>query len=165
MVLTFLGIDPGVSGGLAALTEDRELLVREMPDSEHDLWNWLNEYAAWPEDGNDFRTIATIEQVHAFPKQGVTSMFTFGRSYGLLRGMLVAASISFSEVTPRKWQKYLDISPKRQAESKPDFKRRLRNHAQRLFPRYSNVITAKVADAVLLAEYGRRQFSIENDGC
>jgi len=135
----FIGIDPGKSGGIAVLDpQGTPLATTKMLETERDLWAWLQQF-------DDAR--ATIELVHAMPKQGVTSTFTFGRSYGFLRGLLVALTIPFEEVRPQRWQKELGCT------SKGD-KNVTKQKAQQLWPELR--VTHAIADALLIAEYGRR---------
>ena len=91
---------------------------------------------------------ATIEAVHAFPKQGVSSTFKFGVNYGLLRGLMIAGAIPFEEVSPLKWQREMACL------SKGD-KNITKARAQQLFPGIK--ITHATADALLIAEYARRK--------
>jgi crossover junction endodeoxyribonuclease RuvC len=90
---------------------------------------------------------ATIEAVHAMPKQGVTSSFTFGKGYGALLMALTAAGIPFETVTPQKWQKALGCL------SKGD-KNVTKRKAQQLWPHIQ--WSHATSDAALIAEYGRR---------
>jgi len=92
--------------------------------------------------------------VNAMPGQGVTSMFSFGRSYGFLRGCLVALGIPFDDVTPGKWQKALGLTRANKDESITSKKNRHKQRAQQLFPHLK--ITHAIADATLLCEFGRR---------
>lgn len=91
---------------------------------------------------------AVLEFVRTMPKQGIVSAFTFGRGYGGLRMALVAARIPFVEVVPRKWQGALGCLTK---GDKNVSKRK----AQELFPNIK--VTHTIADALLLAEYCRRE--------
>ena len=75
-----------------------------------------------------------VEAVHAFPGQGVSSTFKFGKNYGELRMALIAAEIPFNEVTPRSWQKFYGMK-KDKEESKPQWKVRLRQRAEQLYPK------------------------------
>lgn len=140
----FLGIDPGASGGIAILADGKEPYAIKMPETERDVWDTIRGFRAW----SDRDVIAVIESVHAMPKQGVTSTFTFGKGYGGLRMALIAAAIPFREVQPRDWQKALGCltgGDKNISKAK----------AQQLFP--SLKITHATADALLLAEWLRRQ--------
>lgn len=138
--MRIIGIDPGKSGGIAWCV-DGFMQCWPMPKTEHDIAKLIEDFSRFGD------THCYIEKVHAMPKQGVTSTFTFGRGYGFLRGCLVSYKIPFEEVTPSKWQKALSCL------SRGD-KNLLKGKAQQLFPDLN--ITLKTADAVLIAEYGRR---------
>ena len=157
--MIFLGIDPGQSGGIAALglmsgpwaskfaETERDLFAQVVAcghDSREDIWVEL-----WPTKPR-LDVFAVIERVHSMPKHGVTSSFKFGQSYGFLRGLLIASGIPFEEVTPQKWQKAMGCL------SRGD-KNVTKRRAQQLFPELK--ITHAIADALLIAEYGRRTFS------
>jgi crossover junction endodeoxyribonuclease RuvC len=152
----YLGIDPGQSGGLALVvwhTLSKGPKVRrisKMPATETDIHQLFVDWCctvAYP-----FKPLATIEAVHAMPKQGVSSAFTFGRGYGFLRGCLIASQVSFQEVQPRAWQKGLGITPRRKTETKVQFKNRLKGFAQQRFPGVEGINLA-TADALLIALY------------
>ena len=138
----YLGIDPGKSGGISIIDHNRSIIKTTKLDlTEMDTWNWLSDNV------NMLCYVATIEQVHAMPKHGVTSSFTFGRSYGFLIGMLTALQIPYKFVTPQKWQKGMQCLTKgNKAVSKAA--------AQRLWP--SIRMTHAIADSLLIAEYGRQ---------
>jgi crossover junction endodeoxyribonuclease RuvC len=134
-----IGIDPGKSGALA-LVGLEEAVAYKLDNTERDIYEKLVEFAAQA----DF---AFIEKVNAMPKQGVSSTFKFGQSYGFLRGILVASGIPFEYVTPAKWQRALSCL------SGGD-KNVTKGRAQELFPNLK--ITHAIADSLLIAEYGRR---------
>jgi Holliday junction resolvasome RuvABC endonuclease subunit len=81
------------------------------------------------------------------PRQGVSSTFKFGTSYGFLRGVLVALEVPFEAVTPAKWQRSMSCLTKGD-------KNVTKARAQELFPEVK--VTHAIADALLIAEYGRR---------
>lgn len=139
-----LGIDPGQSGGLAWI-DGPKCYVEKMPATLRDLWDLIN---TGPEVGHGGSRFAYLEKVHAMPKQGVASTFKFGRGFGNLEMALVAAGIPYEYVTPQKWQKALGCL------SKGD-KNVTKRKAQELFPGVPK-ITHAIADALLIAEYGRR---------
>jgi hypothetical protein len=140
MIDTYIGIDPGASGGIAALDRNGAVvLVTKMPDTERDIYDLLCSLTGGR---------AVLEFVRSSPQMGVTSAFSFGRSYGGLRMALLAAGVPFDEVTPQKWQGAMSC------RTKGD-KNVSRSRAQELFP--SVRCTHYVSDALLLAEYGRRQ--------
>ena len=146
-----IGIDPGSSSGglfIIIIPDDKDLRTfyagyefKKM--TEKDIFERI--YNVTGEN-----TTALIERVHSMPKQGVSSAFKFGENYGFLRGILTALKISYREVTPQTWIKYYGMK-KEKEESKTDWKRRLRQKAEKLFPDVK--ITANTADALLIANY------------
>lgn len=143
---SIIGIDPGKNGGVAYITEGFPQ-VWNMPATEKDLSEMLREIGTG-------EAYCFIEKVHAMPKQGVTSTFTFGQGYGFLRGCLVSHKIPFETVTPRKWQAALSIPAKKKSETQRQHKHNLKQKAQNLYPQVS--LTLSTCDALLIAEYGRR---------
>jgi len=146
--MNIIGIDPGKSGGIAVIADlvtGPHVDTCKLSGTERDIYDALEPYCQWVLQGVPCK--AYIEKVHARPGQGVTSMFTFGRNYGFLRGLLIALGIPFEEVTPQKWQKAMGCM------SKGD-KNVTKQKAQQLFPDLK--ITHATADALLIAEYGRR---------
>ncbi len=144
--MNVIGIDPGASGGIAIIDTSHDgtkgspaILVVKMPETEHDVRNFLA--------GVDRFRFAFIEAVSAMPKNGAVSMFTFGRNYGFLRGVLAGVGIPFEDVRPLKWQTSLGC------RSGGD-KNVTKAAAQRLWPEIK--FTHATADAALIAEYGRR---------
>jgi len=150
----FIGIDPGKKGGISFLNEGstQKSVIFKMPETELGIPTAIRSVFT----SSDLALIhgkAIIEKVHAFPGQGVTSMFTFGQGYGFLRGVLVALAIPFEEVTPQKWQKYFGLSKKKN-ETQPNYKKRILQVAQNMFPDSS--VKLQTADSLMLAEYLRR---------
>jgi len=145
-----IGIDPGASGGAAVIhgTTGSVETIR-LTETAADIVAFLDAIRA---SGDCF---AHLERVNAFPGQGVSSSFKFGMSYGRCQGWLDALGIPYDLVTPQTWQKGLRIAKRGKVESKTDFKRRLRGDAQRLFPDIG--VGLATADAILIAEYGRRK--------
>lgn len=140
--MIYIGIDPGASGGIAAIDDRRVLEAWALSElSDREVFNVL----AGLSDSN--LCTAVLERVRSSPQMGVVSAFTFGRGYGTLRMALTAAAIPFDEVLPAKWQQVLGCLTK---GDKNVSKRR----AQDLFP--SIIVTHANADALLLAAYCRR---------
>jgi crossover junction endodeoxyribonuclease RuvC len=137
---TFVGIDPGVSGGIAVIHEYGVMLAKFSNKTEADIASLFRSLRVLQP------CVAMIEKVHAMPKQGVSSCFTFGRSYGFLRGMLTAHGIRFDEVTPQKWQKAMGCLTKGD-------KNVSKQRAQQRYPGMASKITHAVADALLIAAY------------
>ena len=134
-----LGIDPGLSGGIAFLL-DGDANAWKMPETERDIFNLLANI-------REHISFAYIEKVASHPKQGVVSVWKFGQNNGFLRGCLIALGIPFEAVAPGVWQKNMGCL------SKGD-KNVTKRRAQELFPTLK--ITHAIADALLIAEYGRR---------
>lgn len=137
----FMGVDPGQSGAIAWIDETgrnyeawklRDRTIREICDAM----------------ATDLVDFAYVERVSAMPKQGVSSTFKFGENYGILQACLVADNIPFERVTPAKWQAALNC---RSGGNKNITKQR----AAELFPDVK--VTHAIADALLIAEYCRRQ--------
>jgi Holliday junction resolvasome RuvABC endonuclease subunit len=149
--MIYIGIDPGVSGGLAILEADGSIVdVFAMPGTERDLLDAFNPFAApdlGPCPASAPRAHAMLERVYSSPQMGVASAFTFGKGYGALLMALTAARIPFNQVVPAKWQQVMGC------RSRGD-KNVTKQRAQQLFP--DTKITHAIADALLLAEYGRR---------
>ncbi len=140
-----IGIDPGMSGGIATVNIETGITgAIKMPETPRDIWDALGGWVHFPAG----YVRAAIEKVHSMPKQGVTSSFTFGKGYGALLMALIAANIPFVDVTPQKWQKSLSCMT---GGDKNVSKAR----AQQLFPTLK--ITHAVADALLIAEWLRTQ--------
>lgn len=140
--MNILGIDPGSSGGITSLQPDSDPVIKtfKLSTTERDIADFLGERSC-------AHFFAYIEKVHAFPKQGVSGVFTFGQSYGFLRGCLIALEIPFEEVSPRKWQSAMGCLS-------GGVKNVTKALAQQLFPAIT--VTHAIADSILLAEYGRR---------
>jgi crossover junction endodeoxyribonuclease RuvC len=157
MAKAYLGIDPGANGAIVALV-DGEMhphILRFGKATEKEIWEFISGLSF------DYDCFCTLELVGAMPGQGVSSMFTFGDGVGFIRGLLTAAYIPFEKKVPRTWQKELGITPRvtgkkegETEESKVEFKRRLREKAEQLFPLIK--MTNDIADALLIAEFTRR---------
>lgn len=140
--MNFIGIDPGGNGAAVLLYENKEVDIFRFKDKTYaDIVECFEEWATGQE------LFAYLEKVHSMPKQGVSSTFKFGVHFGFLTGILITLRIPFEYVTPQKWQKFLGC------QSKGD-KNVTKAMAQRLFP--NEKIVHGNADALLIAEYGRR---------
>jgi len=139
----FIGLDPGKKGGAAVLSAKGRVegYLSFFTSTEHEIGMFLR---PWKEKG----AIAMLEKVHSMPKQGVRSMFTFGQGYGFLRGVMVGIDLKFYEVRSQVWMKKLNCFTGGQ-------KHITREKAQQLFPEMKKDITDSIADALLIAEYGR----------
>ena len=144
--MKYLGIDPGLKGGLALINENGSFAV--FPYSDSELLNLCRCLT-------DSEARCCLEQVHAMPKQGVSSTFKFGLSYGYIKGVLEAYGISYQEIPPLRWKKEFGLNSDKAASIEV---------CRRLFP--SAVLRASsrervdkdgMAEALLMAEYARRK--------
>lgn len=161
--MIFVGIDPGLTGGLAAL-DDRgvPLLVEAFKPSGNEfdtqrLCDLLTDLRTEIPSSN--RMLIGLEHVHAMPKQGVSSTFKFGTTFGIIRGVLSAKHLPYELVTPQAWTKEMLAG-----EPKDMKKDRAKNVALRLFPDMdfratprSVTVHSGMADAILIAEFMRRK--------
>jgi|TARA_S200000501_G_scaffold346724_1_gene360417 crossover junction endodeoxyribonuclease RuvC len=160
-----IGIDPGISGSICFFEDGKILDVVEMPTMTEGKKNkrQVNGSQVYNEiskrikkiDKKDIRVI--IEQVSAMPGQGVTSMFNFGQSFGILKGICSAMQLSMYFIRPAKWKKYFNLINSEKDAS--------RTKAIEIFPYYSSYLSKKKdsnkADAILIANYYYETFRLE----
>lgn len=149
----YIGIDPGVSGGVSVQYPAGSVKTFSCPETVHEMAVLLKEI---PNYNWDY--VVVLEFVHAMPGQGVTSMFTFGKNYGRWQGILAALRIPYKLVQPRQWQKHFGGMPtKKKNEKASKHQQRRKNHLKELAQsRHPELkITLKTADAVLLMDYAR----------
>lgn len=141
-----IGLDPGSSSGAIAYVAGDEgwaWPIEKM--TTHEVWARIRLLA-------QVARLGVLERVHAMPKQGVSSSFKFGASFGAMDMALIAVGrLRVELVQPAKWQRAV-----MKKTTKGD-KRVSREFAQRRFPGLH--ITDKTADALLIAEYGRLYLS------
>ena len=106
-------------------------------------------------DKKDIKVV--IEQVSAMPGQGVTSMFNFGQSFGILKGICSAMQLPMYFVRPAKWKKYFNLINSEKDAS--------RTRAIEIFPYFSSELSRKKdtnkADAILIANFYYETYKIE----
>jgi hypothetical protein len=146
--MMFIGIDPGASGAIAVIDEFGAFVadLKLKDATERDVWEWLSNQT---DAATEIQ--AAVENVHSMPKQGVASSFKFGFSAGFLRGLLVASAIPFVVVSPQRWQKEINCMTRGDKNISKDAAQRIWTGGVR--------ITHANADALLLAEYCRRQWT------
>ena len=161
--MTLIGIDPGLSGAVAVLARDEHdfklassvstptLSIMKGKSTKRDYQIAAMRELLLSAQSYLLPCHAILEKVHAMPGNGATSMFSFGRGLGVWEGLLTALEIPYTLVAPQTWQKAMlgDMTKDKEAS-------RLR--AQQLFPTLdlSKKSDHGRADALLLAEYGRR---------
>lgn len=149
-----IGIDPGTCGGLAFMHSGGCVIeTAKMPATAADLLDLLS---TWSACSDDLQPTVYLESVHATPQQGVSSAFKFGKVCGLIEGVIAALALRYELITPMRWQKELGCLAKGRTLAGGDTEKKNANKAaaQRLFPAVK--ITHAIADALLIAEYGRR---------
>ena len=155
--MLIIGIDPGISGSICFFQDGKIIDVVEMPTMAEGKKNKkqvngsqiFNEISVRIKklDKKDIKVI--IEQVSAMPGQGVTSMFNFGQSFGVLKGVCAAMQLPIFFVRPAKWKKHYDLINSQKDSS--------RVKAIEMFPKFSSMLSRKKdtnkADAILIANY------------
>ena len=164
--MLIIGIDPGISGSVCFFEDGKILDVVEMPTMTEGKKNkkQVNGSQIYNEISNrikqrDKKGIKVIiEQVSAMPGQGVTSMFNFGQSYGILKGICSAMRLPMYFVRPAKWKKYFNLINSEKDAS--------RTRAIEIFPYFSSQLSRKKdsnkADAILIASFYYETYKIED---
>ena len=141
----YIGIDPGRKGGIAVLA-DREIDLL-LPLTKENVISVL--IAVRFSDA-----VCCLEKVHAMPGQGSVSMFSFGESYGWLKGAMDMECLSYQEIQPQRWKKEFGLNSDKTKSIEV---------AKQLFPdadlRPGKCRTDQdgLAEALLMAEYARRK--------
>jgi crossover junction endodeoxyribonuclease RuvC len=163
--MLIIGIDPGISGSICFFQDGKIIDVVEMPTMTEGKKNkkQVNGSQIFNEisdrikklDKKDIKVI--IEQVSAMPGQGVTSMFNFGQSFGILKGICSAMQLPMYFVRPAKWKKYFNLINSEKDAS--------RTKAIEIFPYFSAHLSKKKdcnkADAILIASFYYETYKIE----
>ena len=163
--MLIIGIDPGISGAICFMEEGKIIDVIDMPSMADGKKNkkQVNGSQIYNEilkkvnklETNDIRVI--VEQVSAMPGQGVTSMFNFGQSFGILKGICSAMQLPIYFVRPAKWKKYFNLINSEKDAS--------RTRAIEIFPYFSSQLSKKKdankADAILIASFYYETYKIE----
>ncbi len=154
--MLIIGIDPGISGSICFFEDGKILEVIEMPVMNEGKKNkkQVNGAQIYNEflkriNRKDDEIRVVIEQVSAMPGQGVTSMFNFGQSFGILKGICSAMQLPMFFVRPAKWKKYFNLINSQKDAS--------RTRAIEIFPYFSTQLSKKKdsnkADAILIASF------------
>ena len=163
--MLIIGVDPGISGSICFLDNGKILDVIEMPIMTDGKKNkkQVNGSQVYNEitkrirqfEKNQIRVV--IEHVSAMPGQGVTSMFNFGQSFGILKGICTAMQLPMYFVRPTKWKKYFNLLNSEKDAS--------RTRAIEIFPYFSSQLSRKKdsnkADAILIASFYHETYKID----
>ena len=155
--MLIIGIDPGITGAICFFENGEVRDIVEMPSMAEGKKNkrQINGPQIYNEisrriEGLQKKNIAVIiEQVSAMPGQGVTSMFNFGQSFGVLKGICSAMQLPMHFVRPAKWKKYFNLIKTEKDAS--------RTKVIEIFPYISSKLSKKKdsnkADAILIASF------------
>ena len=152
-----IGIDPGISGAVCFFNDGKIIDVIEMPSMSEGKKNkkqvngnqLYNEIKSHIYQINQQEISVVVEHVTAMPGQGVTSMFNFGQSFGVLKGIFSAMQIPMDFISPVKWKKHYNLINTQKDSS--------RTKAIEFFPYISSQLSRKKdankADAILIASF------------
>ncbi len=155
--MLIIGIDPGIAGAICFFEKGEILDVIDMPTMAEGKKNKrqvngrqiFNEISARIKNYQIDDINVVVEQVSAMPGQGVTSMFNFGQSFGIIKGICSAMQLPIFFVRPAKWKKHFDLINSQKDAS--------RTKAIEIFPKISSILSKKKdankADAILIASF------------
>ena len=164
--MLIIGIDPGISGAICFFDNGKILDVIEMPTMNEGKKNKrqvngaqiYNEISKRMNKTHNDDVRVVVEQVSAMPGQGVTSMFNFGQSFGIIKGICSAMQLSLYFVRPAKWKKYFNLINSEKDAS--------RTRAIEIFPYFSYQLSKKKdsnkADAILIASFYHETYKKED---
>ena len=163
--MLIIGIDPGISGAICFFEDGEVKDIIDMPVMADGKKNkrqingpqTYNEIYLRTKNFSNKDIFVVVEQVSAMPGQGVTSMFNFGQSFGVLKGICAAMQLPIFFVRPAKWKKHFDLINSQKDSS--------RTKAIQMFPKISSLLKRKKdankADAILIASF--HENFIKND--
>jgi len=163
--MLLIGIDPGISGSICFFEDGKILEAIDMPTMTDGKKNKkqvngaqiFNEISKRINKTDKEKIRVVIEQVSAMPGQGVTSMFNFGQSFGILKGICSAMQLPMYFVRPAKWKKYFGLINSEKDAS--------RTKVIEMFPYFSSYLSKKKdsnkADAILIASFYYETYKLE----
>ena len=153
--MKIIGIDPGLSGAIAILENNRVLNIFEIPVMSEGKKNKRQLNSAQlvkllrDNISNNEEVSVVVEQVNAMPGQGVTSMFNFGQTFGAIKGICASLGLPIFFVRPSKWKKHFELINSSKDSS--------RTKAIEMYPSLSNELAKKKdvnkSDAILIARF------------
>lgn len=143
--MSVIGIDPGQSGGVALLDHN----------GGDEVFTMLDPFQLFCYLIVDTVKHVYIEKAQPMPKQGVVGVFTYGKGYGELLGVIKASQVPFTEVRPQTWKRVV-LADMDRSDKQSSIRR-----AKQLFPRIDFRATERcrkehdgMAEAALIAWYG-----------
>ena len=153
--MRIIGIDPGLSGAIAVLEDNKIKEIFDIPVMADGKKNKRQLNSAHlvkliKDNIKDMdETVIVVEQVNAMPGQGVTSMFNFGQTFGAIKGICAALGLPIYFVRPAKWKKHFELINASKDAS--------RTKAIEMYPSFSEKLSKKKdvnkSDAILIARY------------
>jgi len=153
--MIIIGIDPGISGAVCILENKKIIEIYDTPTMIDGKKNKRQVNGAQISNiiksmlCKNKEVVVVVEHVNAMPGQGVTSMFNFGQSFGVIKGICAALALPISFVRPTKWKKHYNLINTNKDAS--------RTKAIELYPKNSGDLSRKKdsnrADAILIARY------------
>ena len=164
--MLIIGIDPGISGAICFFEKGEVKHIMDMPTMSEGKKNKkqingrqiFHEISSRIENYSKEEICVVVEQVSAMPGQGVTSMFNFGQSFGMLKGICSAMQLSMHFVRPAKWKKYYGLIKTEKDAS--------RTKVIEIFPYISSQLSRKKdsnkADAILIASFFNNTYKLDS---
>ncbi len=153
--MIIIGIDPGISGAISIIENKKILEIHDTPTMIEGKKNKRQINGAQVTNiikkklNGEKEVVVVVEHVNAMPGQGVTSMFNFGQSFGVIKGICAALSIPIYFVRPTKWKKHFNLIKTNKDAS--------RTKVIEAYPEISDKLHRKKdsnrADAILIALY------------
>ena len=153
--MIIIGIDPGLSGGIAVLDNNKVLELFDMPvmadgkKNKKQLNSALLAKLIKESISNTSESAVIVEQVNAMPGQGVTSMFNFGQTFGAIKGICATLELPIFFVRPSKWKKHFELINSSKDAS--------RTKAIEMYPHLAEKLSKKKdvnkSDAILIARF------------
>ena len=153
--MIIIGIDPGLSGGIAVLDNNKVLELFDMPvmadgkKNKKQLNSALLAKLIKESISNTSESAVIVEQVNAMPGQGVTSMFNFGQTFGAIKGICATLELPIFFVRPSKWKKHFELINSAKDAS--------RTKAIEMYPHLAEKLSKKKdvnkSDAILIARF------------
>ena len=153
--MRIIGIDPGLSGGIAILEDNKVRGMFDMPvmsdgkKNKRQLNSALLSQIIKENIKDSEDPVVVVEQVNAMPGQGVTSMFNFGQTFGAIKGICAALNLPIFLVRPAKWKKHFELINSSKDAS--------RTKVIEMYPSVAGKLSKKKdvnkSDAILIARY------------
>ncbi|MEK9544819.1 MAG: crossover junction endodeoxyribonuclease, partial [Pelagibacteraceae bacterium] len=147
--------DPGLSGGIAVLDNNKVIELFDMPvmaegkKNKKQLNSALLAKLIKESTSNTSESAVIVEQVNAMPGQGVTSMFNFGQTFGAIKGICATLELPIFFVRPSKWKKHFQLINSSKDAS--------RTRAIEMYPHLAEKLSKKKdvnkSDAILIARF------------